>query len=79
MKCPLGIILELLRKDLHDYYLSVMRRPTGVGRATLFYLQNVTDDISQVVYSERVLLADFFAPTHHLRFDNFPTVLITHL
>lgn len=69
----------LLRKDSHDYYISVLRRPIGVGRATLFYLQNVKDDTSQVLYSESVLLVDVFAPTHHLQFDNLPTVLITHL
>jgi hypothetical protein len=78
MKCRLGLILVLLEKDSHDY-LIVIRRPIWVGRASLFYLQNVADDTSQVVYSERALLADFCAPTHHLRFDNFPTVLITHL
>jgi hypothetical protein len=44
-----------------------------------YYLQNVMDETSQLVYSERVLPADFFAPTHHLRYDNFSTVLITHL
>lgn len=78
IKCRLGLILALLRKESHHYYLSAIRRPIWVGGATLFYLQNAMDDTSQVIYSERVLLADFFAPTHHLRFENFPTVLITH-
>lgn len=62
MKCRLGLILVLMMKNSHYYYL-----------------QNVTEETSQLVYSERVLPADFFAPAHHFRYDNFSTVLITHM